>query len=139
MDLGLDGQGGGDHRRQRRHRPGGGARGLAAEGVHLVLIAAAIGRALAERAREIAAEIRHARAGHRGRRRDGRGLRAGGRRGRREFGGCDILINNAGTGSNETILEAPDEKWQPYWDLHVMAAVRLARGLRRGWRRAAAG
>jgi NAD(P)-dependent dehydrogenase (short-subunit alcohol dehydrogenase family) len=47
----------------------------------------------------------------------------------RTFGGCDILINNAGSGSNETILEAPDEKWQLYWDLHVMAAVRLARGL----------
>jgi 3-oxoacyl-[acyl-carrier protein] reductase len=46
-----------------------------------------------------------------------------------EFGGADILINNAGTGSNETIMDAPDEKWQYYWDLHVMAAVRLARGL----------
>jgi 3-oxoacyl-[acyl-carrier protein] reductase len=46
-----------------------------------------------------------------------------------EFQGADILINNAGTGSNETIMEAPDEKWQYYWDLHVMAAVRLARGL----------
>jgi NAD(P)-dependent dehydrogenase (short-subunit alcohol dehydrogenase family) len=45
------------------------------------------------------------------------------------FGGADILVNNAGTGSNETILEAPDEKWQAYWDLHVMAAVRLARGI----------
>jgi 3-oxoacyl-[acyl-carrier protein] reductase len=45
------------------------------------------------------------------------------------FGGLDILINNAGTGSNETILNAPDDKWQYYWDLHVMAAVRLARGL----------
>ncbi len=44
-------------------------------------------------------------------------------------GGADILVNNAGTGSNETILEAPDDKWQAYWDLHVMAAVRLARGL----------
>ena len=44
-------------------------------------------------------------------------------------GGCDILVNNAGTGSNETIMEAPDAKWQAYWDLHVMAAVRLARGL----------
>ena len=44
------------------------------------------------------------------------------------FGGADILINNAGTGSNETIMEAPDEKWQFYWDLHVMAAIRLARG-----------
>ena len=45
------------------------------------------------------------------------------------FGGADILINNAGTGSNETIAEADDAKWQYYWDLHVMAAVRLARGL----------
>jgi NAD(P)-dependent dehydrogenase (short-subunit alcohol dehydrogenase family) len=46
-----------------------------------------------------------------------------------EFGGADILINNAGTGSNETIMDAPDDKWQFFWDLHVMAAVRLARGL----------
>ena len=45
------------------------------------------------------------------------------------FGGADILINNAGTGSNETIQEADDAKWQYYWDLHVMAAVRLARGI----------
>jgi NAD(P)-dependent dehydrogenase (short-subunit alcohol dehydrogenase family) len=44
------------------------------------------------------------------------------------FGGADILVNNAGTGSNETILDAPDDKWQAYWELHVMAAVRLARG-----------
>lgn len=43
------------------------------------------------------------------------------------FGGVDILINNAGTGSEETIMEAGDEKWQHYWDLHVMAAVRLTR------------
>jgi 3-oxoacyl-[acyl-carrier protein] reductase len=47
----------------------------------------------------------------------------------REYGGCDLLINNAGTGSNETIMDASDDKWQRYWDLHVMAAVRLARGL----------
>lgn len=43
--------------------------------------------------------------------------------------GADILINNAGTGSNETIAEATDDKWQYYWDLHVMGAVRLGRGL----------
>jgi NAD(P)-dependent dehydrogenase (short-subunit alcohol dehydrogenase family) len=49
-----------------------------------------------------------------------------------EFGGADILINNAGTGSEETILEAPDERWQMYWELHVMAAVRLARSLAPG-------
>ncbi len=46
-----------------------------------------------------------------------------------EFGGVDILINNAGTGSEETIMDAPDERWQYYWDLHVMAAVRLSRAL----------
>ncbi len=45
------------------------------------------------------------------------------------FGGADILINNAGTGSNEKVMDASDEKWQYYWDLHVMAAVRLSRGL----------
>lgn len=44
------------------------------------------------------------------------------------FGGADILIDNAGSGTNETILEASDEKWQLYWDLHMMAAVRLSRG-----------
>ncbi|WP_295816715.1 SDR family NAD(P)-dependent oxidoreductase [uncultured Deinococcus sp.] len=46
-----------------------------------------------------------------------------------EYGGADILFNNAGTGSEETILNAPDEKWQHYWELHVMAAVRLSRAL----------
>jgi 3-oxoacyl-[acyl-carrier protein] reductase len=45
------------------------------------------------------------------------------------FGGADILVNNAGTGSNETVMDAADDKWHAYWDLHVMAAVRLARGL----------
>jgi NAD(P)-dependent dehydrogenase (short-subunit alcohol dehydrogenase family) len=44
------------------------------------------------------------------------------------FNGADILIDNAGR-SNETILNAPDDKWQYYWELHVMASVRLARGL----------
>lgn len=55
------------------------------------------------------------------------------------FGGVDILINNAGTGSNETVMEAPDDKWQYYWDLHVMAAVRLARGLVPGMRQRGGG
>ena len=50
------------------------------------------------------------------------------------LGGADILVNNAGTGSEETILDAPDDRWQSYWDLHVMAAVRLARGLAPGMR-----
>lgn len=46
-----------------------------------------------------------------------------------EFGGADILINNAGKGSNEKIIDAEDEKWQYFWDLHVMAAVRFSRAL----------
>src|SRR5271163_1253814 len=45
----------------------------------------------------------------------------------------------AGTGSNETIMDADDAKWQSYWDLHVMAAVRLARGLVPSMRRRGGG
>jgi NAD(P)-dependent dehydrogenase (short-subunit alcohol dehydrogenase family) len=45
------------------------------------------------------------------------------------FGGADILINNAGTGSEETIMDAPDERWHYYLELHLMAAVRLSRAL----------
>lgn len=47
----------------------------------------------------------------------------------KHFDGVDILINNAGTGSREKVMDAPDEKWQYYWDLHVMAAVRLSRAI----------
>ena len=46
-----------------------------------------------------------------------------------DAGGIDILINNAGAGSEETVMDAPDSRWQHYFELHVMAAVRLARGL----------
>lgn len=46
-----------------------------------------------------------------------------------KFQGVDILINNAGTGSAEKIMEAPDERWQYYWELHVMAAVRMSRAV----------
>lgn len=45
------------------------------------------------------------------------------------FAGVDILINNAGTGTSETIMEAADEKWQYFWELHVMAAVRFSRAM----------
>lgn len=45
------------------------------------------------------------------------------------YGTLDIFVNNAGQGSEETIAEAPDERWQYYWDLHVMAAVRITRGI----------
>jgi NAD(P)-dependent dehydrogenase (short-subunit alcohol dehydrogenase family) len=39
------------------------------------------------------------------------------------LGDIDILINNAGTGSEEKSMTAPDKKWYYYWDLHVMAAL----------------
>lgn len=55
------------------------------------------------------------------------------------FGGADILINNAGTGTNETIMAAADEKWQYFWELHVMAAVRLSRALVPAMRRRGGG
>jgi 3-oxoacyl-[acyl-carrier protein] reductase len=57
----------------------------------------------------------------------------------RVFGGVDVLINNAGTGSEETIQEATDEKWNYYWDLHVMAAVRISRVLIPGMKRRGGG
>lgn len=46
-----------------------------------------------------------------------------------ETDGIDILINNAGTGSEEDIMDEVDEKWQYFWDLHVMATVRMSRVL----------
>ena len=104
------------------------AEGLAAEGVNLVLAARGIER-LREEAGRIAGKYRV--------RADGVVCDVGTREGtdrliaavKEAHGGADILINNAGAGSNETVMEASDEKWQAYWDLHVMAAVRLARGL----------
>ncbi len=104
------------------------AEGLAAEGVHLALCARDEAR-VAEKARDISKQC---------------GVRAIGIKAdvskaediarfvgaiEKEFGAADILINNAGTGSGETIMDATDEKWQYYWDLHVMAAVRLSRSL----------
>ncbi len=44
-----------------------------------------------------------------------------------EFGGLDILINNAGTGTEERIMESKDEQWYAVWDLHLMSAIRTAR------------
>lgn len=104
------------------------AHGLAAEGVHIAICARDEGR-VKQQAQAIA---------------DQHGVRALGYAAdvsssdnidkfvnaiKTEFGGVDILINNAGTGSEETIMEASDEKWQYYLDLHLMAAVRLSRAL----------
>jgi NAD(P)-dependent dehydrogenase (short-subunit alcohol dehydrogenase family) len=104
------------------------AQGLAAEGVHLVLcardeervigVAQSISETHGVRAVAVRADVS-----------SGEEISRLVEVVEREFGGTDILINNAGTGSEETVLDAPDERWQYYWDLHVMAAVRLSRAL----------
>ena len=114
------------------------AEGLAAEGVNLVLVGRDKVRAedaavsIAERfgiiATAISADVATA-----------EGCAAVIKGTVKAFGGADILINNAGTGSNETIADADDAKWQYYWDLHVMAAVRLARGLLPGMKKRGGG
>ena len=104
------------------------AEALAAEGVHLALCARDETR-VKERAAEISAMFGVQAAGFHTDVSQAGDIQVLIAQVEAKFGGVDILINNAGTGSNETILEAPDDKWQYYWDLHVMAAVRLARGM----------
>lgn len=114
------------------------AKGLAAEGVDL-LIAARNGERAKQEADGIAASAGVRAIGLGADVATAEGCAAVVKAAESAFGGCDILINNAGSGSNETILEAPDEKWQRYWDLHVMAAVRLARALAPGMERRGGG
>ncbi|NVN04027.1 SDR family oxidoreductase [Asaia spathodeae] len=114
------------------------AEGLAREGAHIVMVARdkdrleSAARQLAEthgvRCLPVSADVATA-----------EGVESVVRQINEAFGGADILINNAGTGSNETIMEAPDDKWQFYWELHVMAAVRLARGLVPGMKKRGGG
>ena len=104
------------------------ARELARESVHLALVARDQER-LAERVKEIREEFGVRALGIAADVATAEGCASVIAEVMREYGGCDLLINNAGTGSNETIMDTPDDKWQRYFDLHVMAAVRLARGL----------
>ena len=104
------------------------AEALSEEGVQLVLCARNEAR-VQERAREIEGRYRVRAIGVGADVAEASGVQKVLARTAEVFDGADILINNAGTGSNETIQEAPDEKWQYYWDLHTMAAVRLSRGL----------
>ena len=104
------------------------AHALAAEGVDIVILArdkervereaAAIGKAHHVKSLGIAADVAKM-----------ADIDAAIARIREFFDGVDILINNAGTGTSETIMEAPDDKWQYFWDLHVMGAVRVSRAV----------
>ncbi|MGC4252885.1 MAG: SDR family oxidoreductase [Sphingobium sp.] len=40
---------------------------------------------------------------------------------------CDILVSNLGIFENQDFFEIPDETWQLYFEVNVMAGVRLAR------------
>jgi len=104
------------------------AEALAQEGVHLLICARAAER-VQESAREISRKFGVKTIGVPADVTNARDIDTVIQAVEQEFGGADILINNAGTGSNEKIMTASDEKWQYYWDLHVMAAVRLSRGL----------
>ena len=104
------------------------AQALAEEGVQLVLCARDEARVVA-RAEEIASRYGVRAIGVGADVAEASGVQRVLARTAEVFDGADILINNAGTGSNETIQDASDEKWQYYWDLHTMAAVRLSRGL----------
>jgi NAD(P)-dependent dehydrogenase (short-subunit alcohol dehydrogenase family) len=114
------------------------ARGLAEEGVDLHLCARDEAR-VKERARELELAFRVRAVGVAADVADARAVQKVLDAAESSFGGADILINNAGTGSNETIADAPDEKWQYYWDLHTMAAVRLSRGLVPGMKKRGGG
>ena len=46
-----------------------------------------------------------------------------------EFGGIDILINNAGASAAASLEDVSDDAWQADFDLKVMAAVRLCRAV----------
>jgi len=44
-----------------------------------------------------------------------------------QWGGVDILLNNAGTSAAAAFEKVDDEAWQSDWDLKVMGAVRMSR------------
>jgi NAD(P)-dependent dehydrogenase (short-subunit alcohol dehydrogenase family) len=104
------------------------AEGLASEGAHVVLMARDAQR-VTERAAEIAGKYNVKALGVAADVSVADDITRALAEIEQSFGGADFLINNAGTGTNETIMDAPDDKWQHYWDLHVMAAVRMSRGL----------
>src|SRR5947199_9003178 len=44
-----------------------------------------------------------------------------------QWGGVDILLNNAGTSAAAAFEKVDDDAWQADWDLKVMGAVRMSR------------
>ncbi|MEW1722693.1 SDR family oxidoreductase [Streptomyces sp. NPDC093109] len=44
-----------------------------------------------------------------------------------EFGGIDVVVNNAGIGAQGTVADNPDEEWHRVLDVNVLGAVRVSR------------
>ncbi|HXJ77289.1 MAG TPA: SDR family oxidoreductase [Candidatus Methylomirabilis sp.] len=44
-----------------------------------------------------------------------------------QWGGVDILLNNAGTSAAAAFEKVDDDAWQSDWDLKVMGAIRMSR------------
>ena len=44
-----------------------------------------------------------------------------------QFGGIDIVVNNAGTGAQGTVEANPDKEWRAVFDVNVFGMVRVAR------------
>jgi 3-oxoacyl-[acyl-carrier protein] reductase len=43
------------------------------------------------------------------------------------FGRLDVLVNNAGMSTVRSLEQLTDEEWQAYWEIHVMAPMRMMR------------
>ncbi|HEY8584420.1 MAG TPA: SDR family oxidoreductase [Capillimicrobium sp.] len=98
------------------------ARGLAAEGARVLLVArgerelAAAAAAIGEGAAWLAADVTDPDTAD-------RIVAACDER----LGGLDVLVNNAGLAEARDLDELTDAKWQRDWELHVMASMRLMR------------
>jgi NAD(P)-dependent dehydrogenase (short-subunit alcohol dehydrogenase family) len=104
------------------------AEALAAEGVNLLLCARNEERLTGE-AKRIAAEFGVTAVGVRADVTQSSDVDTVAAAASEAFGKVDILINNAGSGTSETVMDSEDEAWQHSWDLHVMAAIRFTRSI----------
>ena len=58
---------------------------------------------------------------------DDASVRAGVEKAAADFGGIDIVVNNAGIGAQGTIEDGDDDEWHRVFDVNVVGAVRVSR------------
>ncbi len=56
-----------------------------------------------------------------------------------EYGGLDVVVNNAGIGAQGTIADNPDDEWRRVLDVNLLGIVRTTRAALPHLRRSAAG